>query len=81
MGVTKPIWQVGIWEGPALWFKDTKDEAIDLSVKAFRSWIEHPQQEILREKAKTDLRGKNLACWCASETPCHADVLLEIANS
>lgn len=26
------------------------------------------------------LRGKNLACWCAPGAPCHADVLLEIAN-
>jgi hypothetical protein len=26
------------------------------------------------------LRGKNLACWCAPGLPCHADVLLEIAN-
>lgn len=25
------------------------------------------------------LRGKNLACWCAG-SPCHADVLLELAN-
>lgn len=24
------------------------------------------------------LRGKNLACWCSLEKPCHADVLLEI---
>jgi Domain of unknown function (DUF4326) len=27
------------------------------------------------------LRGKNLACWCKLGDPCHADVLLEIANS
>lgn len=27
------------------------------------------------------LRGKNLACWCALGAPCHADVLLELANS
>jgi hypothetical protein len=27
-----------------------------------------------------ELRGKNLACWCAPEQPCHADVLLELAN-
>jgi hypothetical protein len=27
-----------------------------------------------------ELRGKNLACWCKPGTPCHADVLLEIAN-
>lgn len=26
------------------------------------------------------LRGKNLACWCPLGLPCHADVLLEIAN-
>lgn len=26
------------------------------------------------------LRGKNLACWCKPGAPCHADVLLEIAN-
>ncbi len=27
------------------------------------------------------LRGKNLACWCPLDQPCHADVLLEMANS
>jgi hypothetical protein len=26
------------------------------------------------------LRGKNLACWCKPGQPCHADVLLELAN-
>jgi phosphopantothenate synthetase len=27
------------------------------------------------------LRGHDLACWCPLDQPCHADVLLEIANS
>lgn len=27
-----------------------------------------------------ELRGKNLACWCKPGEPCHADVLMEIAN-
>ena len=27
------------------------------------------------------LMGKNLACYCRLDQPCHADVLLEIANS
>jgi hypothetical protein len=27
-----------------------------------------------------DLRGKDLACWCPLGQPCHADVLLKIAN-
>lgn len=28
-----------------------------------------------------DLRGKNLACWCKLSCSCHADVLLELANT
>lgn len=28
-----------------------------------------------------ELRGKNLACWCKPGEPCHADVLLELANA
>lgn len=30
---------------------------------------------------KEALKGKNLACFCPPDQPCHADVLLEIANS
>jgi hypothetical protein len=26
------------------------------------------------------VRGKNLACWCNLDSPCHADVLLRLAN-
>jgi len=32
-------------------------------------------------RIREDLRGKNLACWCAVGQPCHCDVLLELANS
>lgn len=28
-----------------------------------------------------ELRGKSLACWCPLDQPCHADVLLELANA
>lgn len=27
-----------------------------------------------------ELRGKNLACWCPPGAPCHAEVILKIAN-
>lgn len=30
---------------------------------------------------RTELKGKDLVCWCALDMPCHADVLLEIANA
>lgn len=33
------------------------------------------------ELIRADLRGKDLACWCRLDQPCHADVLLEIANA
>jgi hypothetical protein len=33
-----------------------------------------------RLKGIDELRGKNLACWCRLDAPCHADVLLDEAN-
>jgi hypothetical protein len=33
------------------------------------------------EDIRRVLVGKNLACWCHVDQPCHADVLLEIANT
>ena len=29
----------------------------------------------------SELRGRDLACWCRLDQPCHADVLLDIANA
>ena len=44
-----------------------------------------PVNEKLVAAARSELVGKNLACWCAQpdpyEDPCHAAVLLKIANS
>lgn len=34
----------------------------------------------LDDKFFTELRGKDLVCWCAP-LPCHADVLLRFANA
>jgi hypothetical protein len=40
--------------------------------------LEAQRAEILRRLP--ELRGKNLACFCKPGEPCHADVLLELAN-
>jgi len=32
------------------------------------------------DDVRRELRGKNLACWCRPGEPCHADVLLQVAN-
>ncbi len=42
------------------------------------------RQQVARQAmkdARTTLRGKDLACFCPIGQPCHANVLLEIANS
>jgi hypothetical protein len=52
----------------------SRDEAI----ARYRAHLaEHPE---LVERARRELRGKVLGCWCAPKA-CHGDVLLEIANA
>lgn len=49
---------------------------------AFQAWLDDVLANgngRMREDIKA-LRGKNLACYCPLDQPCHADVLLEIAN-
>ena len=41
---------------------------------------DHVRFMFTSERIRFYLRGKNLACWCPLDQPCHADVLLEIAN-
>jgi hypothetical protein len=33
-----------------------------------------------RAEIRAELGGHNLACWCRPGTPCHADILLALAN-
>ena len=53
----------------------TRQDAVDL----FRQ-ISLPAKLNVRGYDIEELRGKNLACWCPLDQPCHADVLLEVAN-
>ena len=53
------------------------------AVALHREWLElhlaqHPE---IMLPALDELRGKNLACWCSLGAPCHADTLLELANT
>lgn len=48
-------------------------------VALFRRWINEPEQASLVADLR-ELRGKDLCCWCRLDQPCHADVLLELAN-
>ena len=44
--------------------------------KDLQYWSDKLKQLDLKE-----IEGKNLACFCSLSTPCHADVLIEKANS
>jgi hypothetical protein len=34
----------------------------------------------LQAEVRAHLRGRDLMCWCPLDGPCHADVLLRVAN-
>ena len=42
------------------------------------NYLPHKRINILNNIAQ--LEGKDLACWCPLDKPCHADVLLRLAN-
>jgi len=58
----------------------TKAEAQARSVQRFRAWIDHPANRKHREMCIVGCRGKDLACWCKPDEPCHGDILIELAN-
>lgn len=51
-------------------------------------WCKERAQEAFAEDLRDgtlklpveELRGKDLACWCAPSEACHADILLKLAN-
>lgn len=77
-GTSGPMGRVPIDKAGAVGF--FRDMLRDTQLRAAAGYP--PDDEIRRE-----LRGKNLACWCnildksGNPEPCHADVLLELANS
>ncbi len=56
-----------------------QDSAISAAVDMFR--VELDRNPDLRAAAITELRGKDLGCFCRPGRPCHADILLELANA
>lgn len=77
------VWKPGmkrcVGEGEA--YEEQTVESAETAVRFFREMLEcerrnYPSNDAIRKH----LRGKNLACWCKLGEPCHADVLLELAN-
>lgn len=74
-------WSVQVGSIRLMTPRDDRAEAVARAVDLFRScldyhWDAYPTVEEIR----SELGGKNLMCFCPLDQPCHADVLLEIAN-
>lgn len=61
-------------------FHRTRAEAAQRAVDCFRDALETGRLTRFKAEDVSQLAGQNLACWCELSTPCHADVLLELAN-
>lgn len=49
------------------------------AVACYREMLVEHRPDLVAQ-AKRELRGHDLACFCPLDQPCHADVLLELAN-
>lgn len=49
-----------------------------MAVELFKAYL--GERELLQLRIKSYLKSKNLVCWCPLDQPCHADILLKIAN-
>ena len=59
-----------------------QSEGVERAIENYREWLEqHMAANTYMVAHVKALRGKHLACWCPLDQPCHADVLLEIANN
>ena len=68
------IGRPGPWGNPfVVGEHGTRDEVVE----QYAEWL--LSQPDLVAKAKKDLKGKVLGCWCAPKL-CHGDILSEIAN-
>lgn len=54
--------------------------ATDEFIKKQIDKYEQSMGMMLKQDAIKELKGKNLACFCPLDKPCHADVILKIAN-
>lgn len=76
-----PHWH-SLWPEGVHWCYRTADEATARAVEVFRIRLTHGLLDdpwLVRDVAP-ELAGQDLACWCPLDQPCHADVLLDLAN-
>lgn len=71
---------IGSIAAPASLFLRLED-ATRAAVDQYEAWLSGHFGNLTRERARRELRGLNLACWCKPGAPCHADPLMQVANA
>jgi hypothetical protein len=59
---------------------ESVDEGRALAVECYERALHAGELLFVPAYARELLAGRDLACWCPASVPCHADVLLRIAN-
>lgn len=63
---------------PPMLIRD-RQQAVDCWKRAYTD--DPVMRKIVAAAARAELAGRNLACFCPLDEPCHADELLKLANS
>jgi hypothetical protein len=51
------------------------------AVWKYEKWLQDTLDgQLVMDRARKELRGRNLACFCPVGSSCHVDVLLKLAN-
>jgi hypothetical protein len=78
-GSRKPPGTVVVTRASKCWGNpfSAKEYGRDRAIELYREYLRHTPE--LVERIHRELAGRDLACWCALDEPCHADVLLRVA--
>jgi hypothetical protein len=71
-------WAVNHDNGSSVGTFAFRHEAHRYATEAYRAHLKAHSK--LADRARRELAGRDLMCWCSPELPCHADVLLAICN-
>jgi Domain of unknown function (DUF4326) len=70
-----------VWGNPYVVGSELMNGETLTAEKSVALYEQHLADNFNERDIRHCLRDKDLACWCALDQPCHADVLLRIANS
>jgi hypothetical protein len=70
-----------VWGNPYVVGSELMNGETLTAEKAVELYEQHLAENFSERDIRHCLHDKDLACWCALDEPCHADVLLRIANA